>query len=257
MRRLGGASRSYQLGRPALLNNGWFPDGKALLIVVDPVLPADVPSAGTGTMVGGLLFENQLVRLVLGTGARRALSFGEFAVFSPDHRSIAFSSGGDCRDRTGVYEMNVNGTKRRRLSNDCRILGTPGSDSLHGTEQADVLVGLAGNDRLRAVDTGYVGDTLNGGPGNDTLLGAFQSDTLFGGPGADTLNGGPSADWLDGGPGRDHLNGQGGRDVIEARDGQRDVITCGGNAFGPKGKDTVFADPIDSVASDCEIVHRS
>lgn len=257
VRRLGGASRSYQLGRPALLNNGWFPDGKALLIVVEPVLPADVPSAGTGTMVGGRLFENQLVRVDIGTGARRALSFGEFATFSPDHRSVAFSSGGDCRDRTGVYVMKVNGTKRRRLSNDCRILGTAGNDSLHGTEQADVLVGLAGNDRLRAVDTGYVGDTLNGGAGNDTLLGAIQSDTLFGGPGNDTLNGGPSADWLDGGPGRDHLNGGGGRDVIEARDGQRDVITCGGNAFGPRGKDTVFADRVDSVASDCEIVHRS
>jgi len=257
VRRLGGASRSYQLGRPALLNNGWFPDGKALLIVVDPVLPANVPSAGMGTMIDGRLFENQLVRLDLGTGARRALSFGEFAAFSPDQRSISFSSGGDCRDRTGVYVMKVDGTGRRRLSDDCRILGTPGNDSLNGTELADVLVGLGGNDKLRAVDTGYVGDTLNGGAGNDTLLGAFQSDTLFGGAGNDTLNGGPSADWLDGGPGRDHLNGGGGRDVIEARDGQRDVITCGGNAFGPKGKDTVFVDPIDSVASDCEIVRRS
>ena len=257
VRRIGGASRSYTLGRPASLDNGWFPDGKALLLVVAAMLPADVPSAGIGTMVGGRLFQDELVRLDLGTGARRALSFGDLAAFSPDHRSIAFSSGGDCRDRTGIYVMKIDGTKRRRLSNDCGIIGTTGNDVLHGTELADVLVGRAGNDRLRAVDTGYVGDTLDGGPGNDTLLGGFQSDTLLGGPGNDTLSGGPSADWLDGGPGRDHLNGQGGRDVIDARDGQRDVITCGPNAFGPRGKDTVFADRIDSVASDCEVVHRS
>src|SRR5262249_26277647 len=235
VRRIGGASRSYALGRPALLDNGWFPDGKALLLAVAPVLPADVPSAATGTMVGGRIFQDELVRLDLGTGARRTLSFGDLAVFSPDHRSIAFSSGCDCRDRAGIYVMKVDGTKRRRLSNDCRIVGTPANDSLHGTELADVLVGRAGNDTLRAVDSGYVGDTLDGGPGNDRLLGGFQSDTLLGGPGNDTLSGGGSADWLDGGPGRDHLNGEGGRDVIDARDGQRDVITCGSNALRPPG----------------------
>ena len=257
VRRIGGASRSYQLGRPVLFNNGWFPDGKALLYVVGPVLPPDVPSAGIGTMVAGRLFQDQLVRLDLATGTRRALSYGDAAVFSPDHQSMAFANGGECRDRPGVYVMQVDGTKRRRLTNDCRIRGTAGNDTLHGTELAEVLVGGKGNDRLLAVDTGYVGDTLDGGPGSDTLVGAIQSDTLLGGAGNDTLNGGPSADWLDGGPGHDHLNGQGGRDVIDAVDGQRDVITCGANAFGPRGRDTVFADRVDSVASDCEIVHRS
>src|SRR5437660_5137666 len=29
--RLGGSSRTYSLPRPALLNNGWFPNGKAVL----------------------------------------------------------------------------------------------------------------------------------------------------------------------------------------------------------------------------------
>ena len=257
VRRIGGASRSYGVGRPALANSGWFPDGKALLYVAAAVLPPDIPSAGIGTMVAGRLFQDQLVRLDLATGAHRALSFGDTAVFSPDHLSIAFANGGECRDRPGVYVMQVDGTKRRRLTNDCRIQGTAGNDTLHGTELADVLVGGKGNDRLLAVDTGYVGDTLDGGTGNDVLVGAIQSDTLLGGPGNDTLNGGPSADWLDGGPGRDHLNGQGGRDVIDAVDGQRDVITCGANAFGPRGRDTVFADRVDAVASDCEIVHRS
>ena len=71
------------------------------------------------------------------------------------------------------------------------------------------------------------------------------------------LDGGPSGDTLLGGPGRDHLNGQDGADVIRAVDGERDVITCGPNSYGPAGRDIVYADRADSVASDCEIIHAA
>jgi Ca2+-binding RTX toxin-like protein len=97
----------------------------------------------------------------------------------------------------------------------------------------------------------------NGGPGNDRLVSGFGRDTLYGGPGADTITGGGSVDTIVGGPGRDNIRAGGGGDVIRARDGDRDVIACGKNGYGKAGRDTVFADRIDSVASDCEIVHRS
>ena len=70
------------------------------------------------------------------------------------------------------------------------------------------------------------------------------------------LTGGPSADVLDGGPGRDRISGEGGGDTIGARDGERDAISCGANAFGRSGRDVVHADRLDVVARDCEVVHR-
>jgi Tol biopolymer transport system component len=249
--RLGGAARTYELSQPPLLNNGWFPDGKALLYDVEPVLPAGVSFAEVGTLVKGQLFQDSLVRLDVATGKRRVLSFGVGAAFSADGRFLAFSSGGECRDRVGIYVMRANGTNRRRLTNSCTLHGTAGPDTLHGTPLADLLLGLGGNDRLVASDPGYVGDTLDGGPGNDVLAGGFRQDTLYGGPGDDTPSGGPSGDTLVGGPGHDRLNGQGGRDAIYAVDGQRDVIGCG-----PE-KDVVYADKVDVVNSDCEVVHRS
>ncbi len=241
MARLGGAIRSYPLAKPALLNNGWFPDGKALLYDAEPTLPADMDSTEIGALVDGRPFQDELVRLDLKTGKRRILSFGVGAEFSADGKSLAFSSGGECRDREGVYAMRVDGTQRRRLTNDCSDPRYGGSDTLHGTPLADDLLGLGGNDRLFASDPGYVGDTLDGGPGNDVLTGGFRQDTLYGGPGDDVLFGGPSGDALVGGPGHDRLYGQGGRDTIYAVDGQSDRISCGPNAFGKNGRDVVYA----------------
>jgi Ca2+-binding RTX toxin-like protein len=76
-------------------------------------------------------------------------------------------------------------------------------------------------------------DTLNGGAGNDRLAGGAGNDSLLPGAGADTIFGGP------------------GTDVIRARDGVKDVIDCG------SGRDTVYVDRHDRVATNCERVHRS
>ncbi len=117
-------------------------------------------------------------------------------------------------------------------------IGTADPNVLVGGPFADVLAGQGGNDTLR----GKGGrDTLNGGPGADTLNGGLGNDVLTGGPGNDVL---------DGGGGADNLRGNAGQDTIKARDGVHDVISCG------SGADTVIADLLDTVATDCETVRR-
>ena len=193
------------------------------------------------------------------TGRRRHVSdFGYQVAWSPDGRQLAFATGGECRNRTGIYRADAASGQPVRLTNSCRILGTAGDDVLTGTPLADVLLGEAGNDTLRAVPSYFVGDTLEGGPGNDLLVGSAASDTLEGGPGNDILRGGPGPDLLVGGPGRDDIAGQGGRDLIYARDGRRDVVSCGtnkGKTTGPEG-DIAYVDRVDAVSPDCEYVFR-
>ena len=193
------------------------------------------------------------------SGRKRRLATSGYGVaWSPDARQVAFASGGECRNRMGIYRVEVLTGRQVRLTNDCRIVGTAGDDVLMGTRLADVLLGEAGNDTLRAVGADRVGDTLEGGRGNDLLVGSTDSDTLGGGPGNDVLRGGSSPDLLIGGPGRDVIQGQGGRDLVYARDGRRDVVWCGtnkGRTTGPEG-DIAYVDRNDVVSRDCEYVFR-
>jgi hemolysin type calcium-binding protein/WD40 repeat protein len=179
--------------------------------------------------------------------------------FSPDGARLAYASGGECRDRLGIYAANADGSHPRRITNSCTITGTDGPDVLHG-DFSQVVMGLGGNDTLYADDTYYYfdGDSLYGGPGNDTLYGGYGQDALYGGPGDDVLYGDASKDLLIGGPGHDHINGGGGNDLIGAQDGERDWITCGtsGPGSGVREHDVVYADRIDVIAPDCEVVHR-
>ena len=119
-----------------------------------------------------------------------------------------------------------------------------------------MLLGLRGDDRIAGLSAGYVGDTLRGGDGDDILVGTFSGDLLRGGAGRDRLFGGLSADVLYGGSGPDRIAAQAGRDFVHARDGVRDVVLCGTNRGGTPERDEVWADRIDLVARDCEIVHR-
>ena len=208
-----------------------------------------------------LLSSDGLARLTLASGTMTQLTrkgIGWSPAASPDGRSFAFSGGGECRTRSGIYVIRTDGKQERRVTNDCHIVGTAGADTLRGTPLTDVLVGLGGDDRLYAVgaDRYLDGDTLLGGPGDDVLSGAFSRDDLSGGPGDDRLYGGRLGDRLVGGPGRDLVHGQAGNDLIYARDGQRDTIVCGTNLSPQTPEhDVVVADPIDRVAADCEIVN--
>jgi PKD repeat protein len=83
------------------------------------------------------------------------------------------------------------------------------------------------------------------------LTGTSRADRLVGGAGSDVIRGGAGNDVIVGGAGRDTLSGGAGNDRIYAVDGAVDTISCG------PGRDVVFADRIDRVARDCEVVHRS
>jgi hypothetical protein len=100
----------------------------------------------------------------------------------------------------------------------------------------------------------------NGGPGAETLRGTAGPDRLNGGGGDDKLLGLGGADVLRGGVGEDRLKGHGGRDrllggpgddLILARDGQRDIVSCG-----PGDEDVAVVDATDRVRADCERVLR-
>ena len=80
------------------------------------------------------------------------------------------------------------------------ILGTTGSETLNGTNAADLIIGLAGNDMING---GNGADKIIGGNGNDTLKGQDGEDKVFGGNGNDTLIGGDDMDFLDGGENSD------------------------------------------------------
>ena len=90
------------------------------------------------------------------------------------------------------------------FSNIENLIGTNQNDQLSGGDEANLLVGLGGDDILRgrgdvstptladnANDTLYGNrgqDTLEGGDGDDLLHGGADSDNIFGGDGADTAS---------------------------------------------------------------------
>jgi Ca2+-binding RTX toxin-like protein len=115
--------------------------------------------------------------------------------------------------------------------------GSDRSETLVGTPGSEVLYGLGGDDRIRGIGGD---DCLVGGDGGDRLLGGSGNDRLTGGPGADTLVGGDGVNRYDGGPGAD---------TVRARNGRRELVSCG------SGRDVARVDRRDRVRG-CERVRR-
>lgn len=101
-------------------------------------------------------------------------------------------------------------------------------DTIEGTADRDLMVGLGGNDGL----SGLAGDDrLSGGEGNDSLSGDDGNDMLSGGAGNDTLFGGTGENLLTGGAGADVFvfdpSGDGNDTItdFDAADGDRIDLT--------------------------------
>jgi hypothetical protein len=142
--------------------------------------------------------------------------------------------------------------------------GSPGegdnvaSDFEHidGTRSADVFTGGPGNDQFSG---GSGDDEIHGGGGADNLSGDGGDDRVYGEAGNDKVEGTNGADIVDGGPGNDQIYGDIAScsvfcnfdpDQIFARDGERDIVDCGG------GADQAQVDSLDIVAF-CSNVDRS
>ncbi len=121
---------------------------------------------------------------------------------------------------------------------DDTLLGGGGDDVISGGNGADLIAGGSGNDFLSG---GNDDDRLEGGSGNDTLLGESGDDTLLGGGGNDSLAGGAGDDVLSGGSGNDTLQGQAGDDILRGGSGN-DNLSGGSGADtldGGSGNDTL------------------
>jgi hypothetical protein len=168
------------------------------------------------------------------------------------------------------------------------VTGGAGNDDLAGEAGSDALSGGDGDD---ALDGGPDADTISGGTGTDRLdvsavtalppalavtLNGLADDgaaqegdnvaadieaidasarSLLVLPGTVTLTGDSNPNTLtvrygratiDGGTGPDALTGGAQADTLLARDGFPDTLVCGG------GYDHAIADPLDTVAPDCE-----
>lgn len=157
-----------------------------------------------------------------------------------------------------------------------------------GIERIEVRLPMLGSDvRIRA----DLPAKIDGGPGDDLIIGGPADDAINGGAGQDIIGGGGGADMLHGGPGIDlvtytdrigrdgallgrrggvtlvvgranasgarderdtiprdveQLEGGAGNDRFLLRDGLATGVACGA------GRDTVTADPRDTVEIDCE-----
>ncbi len=120
--------------------------------------------------------------------------------------------------------------------------GTAGDDAIFGSEQADTIRALGGNDRV----DGFLGnDKIFGSTGDDTLIGAEDSDNVKGELGDDTID----LAAFDTPGSTDRGTGGDGDDTFLAEDGNKDFLNCG------PGDDIVesFDNGLDVVnATNCE-----
>lgn len=121
-----------------------------------------------------------------GTGRRRVIRIGGYweATWRADGRHLLSLGSGACR-RGGIIEIDAFAGTVRRLTNRCRIVGTPGADDLRGTPLRDLVDGLGGPDRIVG---GGGNDRISGGTGDDTISSKDRyGDTVNCGPGQDRV----------------------------------------------------------------------
>jgi RTX calcium-binding nonapeptide repeat (4 copies)/WD40-like Beta Propeller Repeat len=118
-----------------------------------------------------------------GTDRRRVVrTGGGGGTWLADGRHLLASGSGACR-RSGILEIDAFARTVKRLTNRCRIDGTPQADDLRGTPLRDLVDGRGGNDKIVG---GGGDDRISGGSGNDTISSRDRyRDTVRCGPGVD------------------------------------------------------------------------
>jgi hypothetical protein len=120
-----------------------------------------------------------------GSGRRRVVrTDGAGGTWLADGRRLLTVGSGACR-RAGVLEVDAFARSVKRLTNRCRIDGTPQADDLRGTPLRDLIDGRGGNDKIVG---GGGDDRLSGGSGNDTIYSRDRyRDTVRCGQGVDRV----------------------------------------------------------------------
>ncbi len=118
-------------------------------------------------------------------------------------------------------------------------------DRMYGFGGADLMYGDGNGDRMYGGNEFGWGDKMLGQRGEDRMKGNRGDDALYGGNGDDVVYGGRGDDLIQGGFGNDALYTGRGDDQVNARDGHRDVITCG------SGNDLIYLDFGLDVLRDC------
>ena len=116
---------------------------------------------------------------------------------------VALAASIDCPTASGGYCYGTN-------SGDA-LYGTPNVDRMYGKGGADLMKGNGSGDFMYGGDEAGLGDKMRGGVGADRMNGQGGNDIIGGGPGRDTLKTGT------------------GFDTVEAKDGEKDFITCRGS----------------------------
>jgi hypothetical protein len=120
-----------------------------------------------------------------GTGRRRVVrTAGAGGAWLADGRHLLSVGSGACR-RSGVLEIDAFARTVKRLTNRCRIDGTPRGDDLRGTPLRDLIDGRGGRDKIVG---GGGNDRISGGTGDDTIVSKDRyRDTVGCGPGVDSV----------------------------------------------------------------------
>lgn len=149
-------------------------------------------------------------------------------------------------------------------TNDDRIEGGPGidtvvagsgADTVKGNEGGDILCGSGGNDTIDGDEpTGTGGaDTVRGGPGNDVLNGHAGNDVVDGGSGNDLALGGAGHDAVLGGTGRDRVEGSDGDDLVVGENGTLAAGTPGSLGGASAATNGTKVSAIDDTTFDGEV----
>jgi hypothetical protein len=261
----GSGDRRVAAGERAL----WSPDGTLLAVFregvsylvaadgsgerpIGPGQPIQWSSSGADVALLDSLGVLRLVRLSTGATRRLAEDVSAAAVASEWDRIASVIRVGR---RSEVYlteawggpPNQITGTQCGLYTARC-VHGTDRADRIVGTRRRDVVFPGAGDDSVRSgagddrIDTSYGRDAVYAGSGNDIVHTHGNDDVLVGGSGVDLLYPGNGEDRVAGGPGRDW--------VVTRPDRRIDVIRCG------SGRDAVYAESIDRVARDCEMVRQ-
>lgn len=101
------------------------------------------------------------------------------------------------------------------------ITGDANFNNLFGTDLADLIKGLGGND---AINGSLGDDRLYGGSGNDYVFGNEDDDRVYGGSGNDVVSGGDGDDLSYGGGGDDDIIAVAGNDTMYGGTGNDDIF---------------------------------